>query len=130
MKLEYKTDKYLITISNLISEDIFLNLCGAGKGFSKTLFKRIYDCIFLEIIDIEEEFEKYYSIEYNSLWQFLLKKYNIKIEDIIQLKEIKACNPNIIIYKKQNSHLWLEQLIFSDSMFEKIMNILLMKETK
>lgn len=129
MKLTYSYDKYLIIINNKITRKMFLDASGAGKGFSFNFFNKIYNCIFSEKINVEEEYEKYYSIEFENIWQYLFKKYNISDENINVIKELKKQDTNNTIYKKENSNLWLEHFIFSESMYEKIINLLLMRKT-
>ncbi len=130
MKLTYSFDKYLIVINDLLTKEAFLELAGAGKGYSQSLFIRIYDCIFSELVNVEEEYNKYYSIEYENLWLFLFKKYNIKIENIEEIREEKGRNSRNTLFRKENSHLWLEYFMFSEAMYERIINILLMETHK
>jgi hypothetical protein len=89
-----------------------------------------FDSITSELIDLEKEFEKYYSFEYNSIEQFLWKKYNIKEEYILELMEEKKNNPDCKLFRKDELSYGddsIAQFTFSDPIYQRIIDILMLK---
>jgi hypothetical protein len=72
MKLAYDFYKSLLLVNKKLTKEIFLAKTGALDGYSLNMFSRMYDSITSELIDVEREFEKYYSFEYKSFEQFFL----------------------------------------------------------
>jgi len=75
----YNYDEFgqlFVMIDKNINKDIFLEKVKVKSGtFADDLFSRVYDSLFSELINLEEEFEKYYSIEYESIKHFLYHKF-------------------------------------------------------
>ena len=82
-------NKLLIVNRNLTLER-FIEKTGAKSGFALNMFTHLYNSIFSECTYVEEEFEKYYKIEYESFDRFLHRRYGLsksKAEEIIKIKE-------------------------------------------
>ncbi len=93
------------------------------------MFYRIYDFIYSELIDLKKEYEKYYSIEYDTYENFMYHKLNIEyyvIESVKQkLKENKSLRlfykPDELSYGDSGS---IYNFVFSEEMEERIFNFL------
>lgn len=105
MKLTYDYSKSLLMINKNLTKEIFIQKTGARDGYSLNMFSRMYDSITSELIDIEKEFDKYYSFEYNSFEQFLYKKYNLKSKHIKDLLKEKKEILIVLSIEKMMIHL-------------------------
>lgn len=124
---------FFIILDKNINKDIFLSKINVKKNtYSENLFIRMYDSIFSELINIEEEFEKYYKLEYNSLKEFLFKKFCVPKDVIEKMYSIKAERESYCINFKKNYYSYgdygMVQFTFSEKMYNKVMNILLLKD--
>lgn len=130
MKLAYDFYKSLLLVNKNLTKEIFIEKSGAGNGYSLDMFSRMYDSITSELIDVEREFDKYYSFEYKSIEQFLYRKYNIKAEHIKELMEEKSSNPECIIYRKDDNSFGdygIGTFTFSETMYDRVTNIIMLK---
>ena len=131
MKLTYDFYRSILVINKNLTKDIFLGKAAVKEsGFAKEMFSRMYDSIFSELIDLEREYEKYYSKEYEKFEVFLYKKYNLEAEGIEALMDLKAKNDDYKIYKMEDysyGDYSLGQFTFSETIYDRIMNILLLK---
>ena len=59
MVLAYDFYKAFWLLNPKLSKDNFLKIVGAEKGYSLNMFTRIYNSIYSELIDVENEYEKY-----------------------------------------------------------------------
>ncbi len=58
------------------SKDAFLAKLGVSSGgLGEHFFGRVYDALFTYAIDVKSEFEKYYSVEYASLADYMEIRY-------------------------------------------------------
>lgn len=120
----------LFLINKNLTKEIFFNRTGSLSGYSLYTFSRMYDSLTSELISVDREYEEYYSFEYESLEQFLYKKYNLREKDIEVLLEERKKNPDCILYRKDDNSYGdygLSQFSYSDPMYERIMNILTLK---
>ncbi|MEC4086234.1 hypothetical protein [Myroides odoratimimus] len=127
MVLAYDFYKSFWILNPNLTKEYFLIKVGARDGYAKNMFSRIYDCIFSELIDVEEEYEKYYSFEYESFAYYLYKKYNLKVEDIEELIHQINTFPNCRIYRKDDHSYGdykVPQFITSEIMYDRIIKIL------
>ena len=70
--------RYIAIIDRRSSKSAFLKAAKAHPGsYAQELMERIYDCLMPHALDVQEEYRKYYAIEYPSLEVFLYWKYNI-----------------------------------------------------
>lgn len=131
MKFNYDFYESLLLINSNLTKDIFLEKAGAQDRYSKDMFSRMFDSIFSELISVEEEYSKYYSFEYKSFEQFLYKKYNLDVEEIEKIMKLKKELPNCILYRKEEfsyGEYGIMQFAFSDTMYERVCDILQLKE--
>lgn len=132
MVLRYDYQSIFVINRNL-TKDIFLQMASIEKdGYAKDMFSRMYDNIFSELIDLEYEYQKYYSKEYDCFERFLYRKMYLDDEDIDKIIEIKKENSDYIVYLKKDDYSYgdgggLMQFAFSETMHERITNILLLK---
>ena len=124
---------FFIVIDKNINKDIFISKVKVNVGtYAEDLFSRIYDSIFSELINLEEEFEKYYSIEYNSIQQFLFRKFCIPTDIIEEFFLLKSQKKSYCIFYKNEKDSYGDYSIiryaFSEEMYDKIMNVLLLKD--
>lgn len=54
-----------------------ISLGGLGEHF----FGKVFDALFIDSIDIKHEFNKYYSIEYNNLAEYVEIRYGKSLSD-------------------------------------------------
>lgn len=130
MKLAYDFYKSFILIHKDLTKERFLAEVGVKKGFSYDMFSRIYDSVTSGLINAEEEYQKYYSFEYDSFEKYLYRKLNMKSSEIEELLNYKKENPNCILYRKNDNaygDYGLSQFIFSDTMYDRIISILTIK---
>jgi hypothetical protein len=131
MKLAYDFYKSLLLINKNLTKEIFIEKAGVQDGYSLRMFSRMYDSITSELIDLDEEYKKYYSFEYNSMEKFLYRKYNLKEEDILDLMEERKNNPDCLLYRKDDNSYGdhgIAQFTFSDIMYDRVMDILMLKK--
>ncbi len=133
MKLAYDFYKSFLLINKNLTKNIFIEKTGAKSGYSLNMFSRMYDSITSELIDVEWEYKKFYSFEYKTLEQYLYRKYNIKEEYIIELMEVRRSNPDCVLYRMDELSYGgngdLNTFAFSETMFERISEILMLKKT-
>lgn len=131
MKLAYDFYKSFILINKNLIKDIFIEKTGAKSGYSLNMFSRMYDSITSELIDVDWEYKKFYAFEYETLEQYLYRKYNIKEEFIIELMEERKNNPDCILFRKDDLSYGgngeLTTFAFSEIMHDRIIEILMLK---
>lgn len=130
MKLSYDFYKSLLLINKHLTKEIFIEKAGVQDGYSLKMFSRMYDSVTSELIDVDEEYKKYYSFEYNSMEKFLYRKYNLKEEHIIELMEERKNNPDYVLYRKDDNsygNYGITQFSFSDTMYDRVVEILTLK---
>lgn len=133
MKIDYGSFNGLFLIHKKLNKKIFVAKVGAKTGHSVNMFSRMFDCIFYELINVDSEFKKYYKFEYKSLDNFLYKKLNIDEDSISLLMKVRKKNPDCILYRKPDSvggYYNLIQFAFSETLNERITNILLLNKLK
>lgn len=131
MKLSYDFGNSLLLLNRKLTKDIFLEKAKVKSSYSLNLFSKMFDSIFSELIDVENEFEKYYSFEYESIEHYLYKKYNLKSDHLFKLMEERKENPDCGLYRKDDfsyGDYGLSQFAFSDTMYERVTNILMLKD--
>jgi hypothetical protein len=117
-------------INKNITKEYFLMRAGAISGLAVELFTRIYDAIFYEAVDLDEIYAQYYSIEYDSLRTFLYHKFCIDNDIIDELMEVKNSNTDNAIIMIDELSYGKSDIItfaFSESMYDRTTNILLMR---
>lgn len=130
MKLGYDFYQSLILVNKNLTKEIFIERTGAKDGYSLNMFSRMYDSITSELIDVDKEYEKYYSFEYESMEHFLYRKYNLKEKYIVELMEARKNNPNCSLYRKDDNSYGdygIAQFTFSDTMYDRVMDIIMLK---
>lgn len=130
MKLNYEHDDSFLLINKNLNKKLFLEKAGVASGFSYEMFSNMYDSITSECIDMIEEYQKYYSFEYKSFGHYLYKKFNIKWEIIEKISKKMKVNPDCILYRKNDydyGDYGLAQFTFSETMYKRIIKILLLK---
>lgn len=132
MKLAYDFYKSLLLINKNLTKEIFLEKSGAQSGYSLNMFSRMYDSVTSELINMDLEYEKFYSFEYENIEQFLYRKYNIKVEYIDELMQFRKDNPDCILYRKDDASYGdyqIPQFMFSEPMYDRIIDILTLIKT-
>lgn len=60
----------------------FLAALGISRGgFGEQVFGTVYDALFIESIELKDEFNKYYSVEYASLAEYLEIRYGANLSE-------------------------------------------------
>ncbi len=132
MIFDYEEYHYFIVLEKTLNKQYFLAKAQVdANSFAGELMARIYDALTGEIINVIDEYRKYYAFEYRTFEEFLFKKYSI---DDQLIKDIsKEMLHNKILYhgeKYSNGDYSLGQLIFSNEMLQRINQILKSKITK
>lgn len=127
MVLAYDFYKAFWLLNSKLSKEIFLEIVGAKKGYSLNMFTRIHNSIYSELIDVENEYEKYYSFEYETFEIYLFKKYNLETKAIKKLIKKKNKYPHCRIYRKDDHSYGdynIPQFITSETMYKRITKLL------
>jgi len=130
MKYSYDSYKSLIVVNRNISKDYFLSRAGALHGYAKDMFSRIYDSIFSEAECVDDILNKYYYEEYEKMEDFLYSKYCINREDVNKIMQLVNSNEDYILYDFDELNYGDSSAVtfaFSTDMYERIINILLMR---
>lgn len=130
MKLAYDFYKSLLLINKNLTKEIFIERVGVQNGYSLNMFSRMYDSVTSELIDLDDEYLKYYSFEYSSMEIFLYRKYNLNEDDILDLMEQRKNNPDCILFRKDDNSYGdygIAQFTFSDPMYDRVTEILMLK---
>lgn len=129
MRFEYDWSTAFILINRKITKEGFIEKTGVKHGYSFQMFSRMFDAIFSELIDLEQEFDKYYAVEYDSIGHMLYKKYNLTTENIEHILKAKNDNPSCILYRTNDGFSFgdygIIQFAFSDPMYDRITDLLL-----
>ena len=130
----YKYDEYksIFIIDSRITKDYFMQKCSVEQGsYAESLFGRMYDSIMSEIRYLDDEFDKFYKVEYLDFVDFLNKKYNIPLDKCEELLNIKRNKPTFKLCEKNDlacGHYQMYALAFSDNLIERIFDILQMND--
>jgi hypothetical protein len=127
MVLAYDFYKSFWLLNPKLTKDVFLNIVGANNGYALNMFTRIHYSIFSELIDVENEYVKYYSFEYQTFDDYLFKKYNLDAKEIKKLNKKKNKFPFCKIYRKDDHSYGdysIPQFITSETMYKRITKIL------
>lgn len=127
MVLAYDFYKAFWLLNPNLSREKFVEIVGANKGYALNMFTRIHNSIYSELIDVENEYKKYYSFEYETFEIYLFKKYNLKVKEIKKLIKKKNKFPHCKIYRKDDHSYGdysLPTFITSETMYKRITKIL------
>ena len=130
MRYGYDMYKYLMVVNKNLNLNLFLQRAGARSGYAKRMFTNMYNSIFAECHYVEDEYEKYYNLEYADLSQYLRKRYNLDAEwmDMLMKEKNQSEDYTIIAYDSLNSGDGsIEDLMFQDKLADRIFNLLLLK---
>jgi len=131
MKLAYDFYKSLLLVNKNLTKEIFLTKAEAKDGYAQNMFSRMYDSITSELINLDVEYDKYYSFEYPTLEHFLYRKYNLNEEDLANLIDERKKYPECILYRKDDlaygGNGELTTFAFSETMYDRVMEILMLK---
>lgn len=76
--------KFIIRLKEKYTKKKFVNYFKPQKGsYSESFVLSIYDCLIINSIDIKNEYDTYYSDEYDSIEEFLFLRYFVT-EDVIR----------------------------------------------
>ena len=132
MKFDYDFGESLIVINENLTKEVFLDKAMTKEGsFARDMFERMYDSLFSELIDLRQEYKKYYALEYERFEAFLYKKYNLEPDDIEAILRVENESEDYTIYKKDDfayGDYGIAQFCFSETMSERILNLLLLKK--
>ncbi|OGW41165.1 MAG: hypothetical protein A2Y97_02920 [Nitrospirae bacterium RBG_13_39_12] len=126
MIFDYAEYSYFIVLNKTVNKKQFLKKAQVeSNSFAGELMARIYDALTCEIVNVVDEYRKYYAREYVTFEEFLYKKYSI---DEKLIKDIsKEMARNKVLYhgeKYADGDYSIGQLIFSDEMLQRINQIL------
>lgn len=122
--------RYVMVVNSKLTKSVFLDKCGACKGYARNVFSRFYDSIFSEAIYVKDMYEEYYAIEYGSYEKFLIMHYGLTRDWYNELAKVLNSNPDNILIEYSTIDYGdngADDLIFSEVMRDKMINVLLMK---
>jgi hypothetical protein len=132
MKLEYDDNKSVYVIHKKLSRELFLKKIGVtSDSYAEEMFSRLYDCIYSELVDLQREYEEYYKMEYSDLYHFLYHKHNLSDDQVSILEKLLKQTSDYKVFRKEDftyGDYGIEQFGFSETMGDRITNILLLKE--
>lgn len=73
----YQYCEHLKVIHKDLTLDKFLANAGVGEGFGRKLFAKVYDSVMAESENMEDLYERYYKLEYDSFKDFIGAKFAI-----------------------------------------------------
>jgi hypothetical protein len=123
MRLAYDYFKSIIVINGELTKEDFINKCGVDRGYSKEMFERIYENIYSELVDLKDEYNIFYHLEYDSFEEFLFRKLNIKEEDIEMLMKFSKSKNYLKIYRSgdaSSGDYGIGSFIYSEPMYDRI----------
>lgn len=125
--------QFFIIIDKNINKEIFLeNVKVTPDSLAEDVFTRIYDSIFSELINLEEEFEKYYNVEYKNIQHFLYQKFCLPIEVVDDFFSLKSQRESYCLFYKHEKDSYgdysITRYAFSEEMYDKVTSILLLKD--
>ena len=75
-------DELIVATSWKPSRRSFLSVLDIHPGgLGAQLFNRVYDALFVESLELQEEYRKYYSWEYATFQEYLEFRYDLVLED-------------------------------------------------
>jgi predicted DNA-binding WGR domain protein len=119
-------DGYFLIISQNFTRENFIANANVKTGtYAYELTDRIYRALFSEVVDVKAEYDKYYPDEFENMFEYLQRKYNLKADVIDAIK--KHYSKNMILYYGKvhtTGDYNLEQFIYSDQMMKSLDNLL------
>lgn len=128
MKYQYDSYKSIFVVNKNLTIEKFLKEVDCEKGsYAEDMFYRVYRAIFAEAKNLEELYSEYYKQEYQSLREFLYKKYCIEFAIIEDILKKKQSNPNFILLDVDDfayGDYGVFDYAFSEDMGDRVINIL------
>ena len=100
MIFHYDGYDFMFLIHQDMNKDKFLEVAGAKKGHSQELFGRMYDALRSENINVIEEYEIFYSLEYDNLGSYLYRKWNMSYEMVESITRQLKENPQLLLFRR------------------------------
>lgn len=127
----YDSYNYIMVVNRKLTRQEFVKRCGADNGYASKLFAHLYDCIFVEAMDVEHLYHKYYKVEYDTYSEFLLKRYGMT--KFMHKEFMKLLNSNSDLYVIEFSSLnygdqSMNDFLFSEQLRDRIYKVLVMKD--
>lgn len=130
MIYHYDDYEFIFIVHKQLDKNRFLAAAGARRGYAVDMFSRMYDALMGDSIDLVEEFERYYKIEYEDLGRFLYRKWNLSYKAVSEIIKFLKGDPNLTLKRRLESSYHGTQLrtfMSEDPMVDRIEKILLMK---
>jgi hypothetical protein len=127
----YDYFEFMFFIHKDMDRDKFLLAAGATKGYARDMFSRLYDAFASEKIDVIEEYETFYRVEYETLGHYLYHRWNMTAETAMEIVTTVNEQPDLRFFRRvERSYAGnqLRRFMTEDLMFARIKKILLMKK--
>lgn len=124
----YDDFEFMFLIHKDIDRDAFLQLAGAKQGYARDMFGRMYDSLLRETLDVQEEYQLYYSTEYGNLGKYLYRKWNLDFDQVNEIMTHLKENSDLRLLRRiERSYQGTElrRFMTEDPMIERIEKILL-----
>lgn len=114
----------ILLMSKRRNKEKFIELAGIEpESYLSTVFSRVFDSLTSEASSLQDDYNLYYSDEYENFEQFLVKKENLNVEKANEFIKKLNENTHLDIYKKDSGAYGdysLENFIFSEALFQKL----------
>ncbi len=131
MRYSYSSYRSLLVVNKRLTKNMFIEKAGVQKGkYAADMFSRMYDWIFSEANNVEEDYNLYYKVEYLSFKDFIRKKYCISNDSLKKILTLKEENENYTIIafdELSTGYGEFIDFVFSDELHDRFINFLLMK---
>lgn len=123
--ISHKSGYFLVINKNFDREMFIINANVVTGTYAEEVVNRICNELFSELIDVYNEYQKYYSEEFSTMFKYLEKKFNLDTETIDEIKGFYKENMTIY-YGKSNStgDYILDNLLKSDQILDFLNNML------
>jgi len=118
--------EYFISYKNLTREKFIQASSVAENSWAEALMHRIYDCLLGNAVNVIEEYERFYAVEYSTFEEFLVKRYGITDKELDAIKK-NLPKDYILVYgcmDSQGDYNTSQLMEFSDEIVESVNEIL------
>jgi hypothetical protein len=124
---DFSKDIFIFLKEDLTLERFLAKCHVRPNSFAAKEMERIFCCLTSELTCLNNYYTKFYYLDYDDFLEFMKKKYFVPDSFLQSYKDIQKDLPDIKIYHKsqysQGDYV-VEQFIFSETMLEKIQNVL------
>jgi len=118
----HQRDEYIISLESTVPESVCLQRAGVRPGsYAASLVSRWYEQIFIDSLNLKDDFDRFYKIEYSNFAVYLHKRHLFSCDDIAQIEKEYLRSKVIIHYTQPAS-------FFEDGIGEDLLQAILEPE--